>query len=55
MRRCLGASFAQFEMRRVLRLVLEQTNLQPATPRAEKLIRRPVTTVPEHGTPAILL
>jgi len=54
MRRCLGASFAQFEMRRVLRLVLERTDLRPATDRAEQLLRRPVTVVPEHGTPAIL-
>ena len=54
MRRCLGAAFAQFEMRRVLRTVLEHTDLHPATGRAEAFVRRPVTVVPQHGTPAVL-
>src|SRR4051794_2514178 len=54
MRRCLGAAFAQYEMRRVLRTILEHTDLQPATDRAEPPDRRPVTVVPRHGTPAIL-
>jgi cytochrome P450 len=54
MRRCLGAAFAQFEMRRVLRTILERTRLEPATDRAEPFERRPVTVVPRHGTPAVL-
>ena len=54
MRRCLGAAFAQFEMRRVVRTILEHAALRPATPRAEPFERRPVTVVPRHGTPAIL-
>src|SRR3954466_708566 len=54
MRRCLGAAFAQFEMRRVLRTVLERAELRPATDRAEPFQRRPVTVVPRHGTPAVL-
>jgi cytochrome P450 len=54
MRRCLGAAFAQFEMRRVLRTILEHADLQPATDRAERVVRRPVTVVPAHGTPAVL-
>ena len=54
MRRCLGAAFAQFEMRRVLRTILEHTDLRPATRHAEPFERRPVTVVPRHGTPAIL-
>jgi cytochrome P450 len=54
MRRCLGAAFAQFEMRRVLRTVLERADLRPATDRAEPFERRPVTVVPRHGTPAVL-
>jgi cytochrome P450 len=54
MRRCLGAAFAQYEMRRVLRTVLEHTDLQPGTDRAEPPDRRPVTVVPRHGTPAVL-
>jgi cytochrome P450 len=55
MRRCLGAAFAQFEMRRVLRTVFEHADLQPATDRAEPTDRRPVTLVPRHGTPAVLV
>ena len=55
MRRCLGAAFAQFEMRRVLRAVLEHTRLEPATGKAEPADRNPVTLVPRHGTPAVLL
>jgi cytochrome P450 family 135 len=54
MRRCLGAAFAQFEMRRVLRTILEHADLRPATDRAEPYERRPVTVVPRHGTPAVL-
>ena len=54
MRRCLGAAFAQYEMRRVMRTILERTDLRPATDRAEPPERRPVTVVPRHGTPAIL-
>jgi cytochrome P450 len=54
MRRCLGAAFAQYEMRRVLRTVLEHAELRPATHRAEAFERRPVTVVPRHGTPAVL-
>jgi cytochrome P450 len=55
MRRCLGAAFAQFEMRRVLRTVLERAELRPATSRAEPFERRPVTVVPRNGTPAVLV
>ncbi len=54
MRRCLGAAFAQLEMRRVLRTVLLNTQLEPATSTAEPMERRPVTVVPRHGTPAVL-
>jgi cytochrome P450 len=54
MRRCLGAAFAQFEMRRVLRTIISHAELYPATDRAEPFERRPVTVVPRHGTPAVL-
>jgi cytochrome P450 len=54
MRRCLGAAFAQFEMRRVLRTIVSHADLYPATDRAEPFERRPVTVVPRHGTPAVL-
>ena len=55
MRRCLGAAFAQFEMRRVLRTIISHADLRPATARAEPFERRPVTVVPRNGTPAILV
>lgn len=54
MRRCLGAAFAQFEMRRVLRTIVSHAELHPATDQAEPFERRPVTVVPRNGTPAIL-
>ena len=52
-RRCLGAAFAQLEMRVVLRTVLREAILGPASTRAERIVRRNVTLAPAHGTPAI--
>jgi cytochrome P450 len=54
-RRCIGAAFAQLEMRVVLRTVLGQTELRPATDQAEAIVRRNVTLSPRNGTPAILV
>ena len=48
-RRCLGASFATFEMAVVIRQVLARTTLAPVGPRPEKGVRRGITFVPEHG------
>jgi cytochrome P450 family 135 len=53
-RRCLGAAFAQLEMRVVLRTVLREAILDPASAREERIVRRNVTLAPAHGTPAIL-
>jgi len=53
-RRCLGAAFAQFEMRCVLATVLAHADLEPATNSAEPVVRRPVTLAPKNGTPALL-
>jgi cytochrome P450 len=52
-RRCLGASFAQFEMRIVIERVLAQVRLTPASERPERIVRRNVTFSPKAGTPAI--
>ncbi len=52
-RRCLGASFALFEMRTVTARVLARTSLRPARRRPEAVLRRGVTQVPEHGARAI--
>jgi cytochrome P450 len=47
-RRCLGASFASFEMRVVIRRVVERANLTTVG-RPEKPLRRGVTIVPKRG------
>ncbi len=49
-RRCLGAAFAEFEMRVVLETVLARRALQPVSMRAERITRRNVTFSPRHGT-----
>jgi Fe-S cluster assembly iron-binding protein IscA len=48
-RRCLGASFATFEMQVVIRRVLERTNLETVGRRPEKGVRRGITYVPAQG------
>jgi cytochrome P450 len=49
-RRCLGAAFAEMEMRVVLTAILQQRTLRPATRHAERVGRRNVTFSPRHGT-----
>jgi cytochrome P450 family 135 len=49
-RRCLGASFAELEMRVVLETVLRRSVLQPASLKAERVTRRNVTFSPRKGT-----
>jgi len=53
-RRCLGAAFAEFEMRIVLRDVLTRCELRKANPRPEKIGRRNITLSPKHGTPVVV-
>jgi cytochrome P450 family 135 len=53
-RRCLGAAFAQFEMRVVLETVLRSVDLVPAEPGAEPVVRRNVTLSPAHGMPVVV-
>lgn len=52
-RRCLGAAFAEFEMRVVLTEMLRRRTLQAAAPGAERVTRRNVTFSPVHGTRVI--
>jgi cytochrome P450 len=54
-RRCIGAAFAEFEMRVVLSTILERATLRPATEGPEKIVRRNVTLSPRGGTPAVLV
>jgi cytochrome P450 len=49
-RRCLGAAFAEMEMRVVLSAILRSRVLRAASPEAERPTRRNVTLSPRHGT-----
>jgi cytochrome P450 len=53
-RRCLGASFAMLEMKIVLRAVLAQNELAPASPETEGTRRRSITLSPRAGSRAVL-
>jgi cytochrome P450 len=48
-RRCLGASFAMFEMRVVIARVLERASLDAVSSRPDKVERRGITMVPREG------
>jgi cytochrome P450 len=54
-RRCLGASFAQLEMKIVLRAVLSRHDVAPAAGAAEPTRRRSITFSPGGGAVAVLL
>jgi cytochrome P450 len=49
-RRCLGAAFAQFEMRVAIQTILRSVELSAASPGPEHPVRRNVTISPRHGT-----
>ncbi len=51
-RRCVGAALAQAEMAEVIRVVLEQVELEPVRPKADPVVMRGITLVPRHGVPA---
>ncbi len=53
-RRCIGAAFAEFEMRIVLREVLTRCDLHKASPLPEKTGRRNITLSPKDGTPVVI-
>jgi cytochrome P450 len=53
-RRCLGATFAEFEMRVVLREVLTRCELHKGSPKPELIGRRNLTLSPRHGTPVVV-
>jgi cytochrome P450 len=53
-RRCLGAAFAIQEMKIVLRAILSRHRLRPSRPRSERVTRRTITLVPEHGTEVVV-
>ena len=49
-RRCLGAAFAEMEMRVALEVLLARVSLTPAADEPERVARRNVTFSPRHGT-----
>jgi cytochrome P450 len=54
MRRCLGASFATFEMQVVLATVLARVSLRAATAKPERVRRRSIVLAPHRGARAII-
>jgi len=52
-RRCLGASFAMFEMKTVLQAVASQLSLSPARPEPERIRRRAITLTPSAGAQVV--
>jgi cytochrome P450 family 135 len=53
-RRCLGASFAQFEMAVVLKELVKRHQIRPANPGPERVFRRAITETPRHNAEVIL-
>jgi cytochrome P450 len=48
-RRCLGASFAEFEMAVVLKEIVARRSLRPARDKPEHSVRSTITNVPNRG------
>jgi cytochrome P450 len=53
-RRCIGAAFAEYEMRTILHEFVERADLSPADPKPEKVRIRNITLVPAKGTRVVL-
>jgi cytochrome P450 len=53
-RRCLGASFAQFEMAVVLKELIQRHQIRPARPAPERVFRRAITETPRNNAEVIL-
>ncbi len=49
-RRCIGAAFAEYEMRVVMRAILERAELSAPDPKPEKVKVRNITLAPGKGT-----
>ncbi|HET8814374.1 MAG TPA: cytochrome P450 [Solirubrobacterales bacterium] len=52
-RRCIGAAFAEYEMRTILREFVQRAALRPADPRPERVKVRNITLAPAKGTRVI--
>jgi cytochrome P450 len=53
-RRCLGASFALYEMKIVIPAILRRVQLRAVEPGPERIRRRAVTFVPEHDARVVV-
>jgi cytochrome P450 len=53
-RRCIGAAFAEYEMRTILREFVTRAELRPASPKPERVRVRNITLAPAHGTRVVL-
>jgi len=53
-RRCLGASFAQFEMAVVLKELVKRHQIRPAKARSERIFRRAITETPRNNATVVL-
>jgi cytochrome P450 len=53
-RRCVGAAFAQYEMRIVLRTILERADLVAPDPKPERPVMRNITLAPRKGGRVLL-
>jgi cytochrome P450 family 135 len=54
LRRCIGASFAQFEMRTIIRAILERAQLRAPDSAPERPRIRNITLAPERGCEVVL-
>jgi cytochrome P450 len=52
-RRCIGASFALYEMRIVLQAIARSVQLRAAQPQSEPVGRRSITLTPRHGAQVV--
>jgi cytochrome P450 len=52
-RRCIGASFAIFEMKVVLSEIARLVDLQPVRPERERVVRRAITLTPSRGAEVV--
>ena len=53
-RRCLGATFALFEMKTVLKAIAREAALRPARQESERVARRVITLIPGRGTEVVM-
>jgi cytochrome P450 len=53
-RRCIGAAFAEYEMRTILREFVQRAELRPADPAPERVRVRNITLAPANGARVVL-